>query len=96
MPFKKLKEVLTTAPVLIYYDVEDVEDVLLGVNASSKSLQCGQPVVFASKAMAETQQRYPQIVKEALAIKFDCTRFHQQVYGKSLEIIFKKTIDKAA
>jgi hypothetical protein len=94
MAYKKLKEVLKTAPVLIYYDV-NVEDVLLGVDASSESLQCEQPVVYASTAMAETQQKYPQIVKEALAIKFDCTRFHQQVYGKSLEIIFNKTIDKA-
>lgn len=102
--FAKIKEVLTTAPVLRYYDVNAA--VTLSVDASSTAmgaclLQNGQPVAYATRTLTETQQRYPQIEKEALAIKFACNHFHSYVYGKHLtvesdnkplEAIFKKPV----
>lgn len=102
--FEEIKTVLTSTPVLGYYDVND--KIKLSVDASSKSLgvcmiQRGRPIGYASKAMNVAQQNYPQIEKEALAIRFGCNRFHEYVYGKDLEIetdhkpletIFKKPI----
>ncbi|UYV68198.1 K02A2.6-like [Cordylochernes scorpioides] len=50
------------------------------------------------------KQNYTQIEKEALAIKFGCDKFHQLIYGKTvdvetdhrpLETIFKKPLSKA-
>lgn len=62
-----------------------------------------RPVVYASKSLSETQERYSQIEKETLAILFGCKRFHQYLYGKKfvvesdhqpLQKIVKKTFDK--
>jgi RNase H-like domain found in reverse transcriptase/Reverse transcriptase (RNA-dependent DNA polymerase)/Integrase zinc binding domain/Integrase core domain len=104
---QELKRLLMSAPVLKWYDPND--DVTLSVDASSQSigvtlLQSGQPVAYISKALTPTQQRYPQIEKEATAIRFGCQRLHELVYGKKLTIetdhkplesIFKKHLHAA-
>ena len=105
--FRKLKELVTKAPVLRYYDQKI--PLTLTVDASSKSLgtaliQEGQPVAFASRALTKSQQNYAQIEKETLAISFGCARFHQYIFGKPvtvesdhkpLESIFRKSLHKA-
>lgn len=105
--FKKIKSVLSSTPVLKLYDVN--EPVTLSVDASSRNLgvallQGGQPVAYGARALSKSEQNYPQIEKEALAIKFGCKKFHEYVYGKQLtiesdhkplEAIFKKNIQSA-
>lgn len=105
--FEKIKVALTTTPVLAYYDVN--QRVKLSVDASSKSMgiclmQNDKPVAYATRAFNKSQQNHPQIVKEALAIRFGCTEFHEYVYGKNLvietdhkplETIFKNPIHQA-
>lgn len=105
--FEKIKETLTTTPVLAYYDVN--KDVTLSVDASSKSMgaclmQDGKPVAYAAKSLNNSQQNQPQIVREALAIRFGCNKFHEYVYGKKilietdhkpLETIFKNPVHQA-
>ena len=65
------------------------ETVSLSVDASSKGLgavivQNNQLVVYASKALTESQQNYAQIEKEMLAIVFGCERFHDFLYGQNV------------
>lgn len=105
--FDKLKKLLTSTPVLSYYDVN--KDVVLSVDASSKAfgavlLQDNHPVAYATKAMSKAQMNYPQIEKEASAIRFACKKFHEYIYGKNLiietdhkplEVIFKKLLQEA-
>lgn len=105
--FNKIKTVLSEPPVLRFFDVN--KDVKLSVDASSVAmgavlLQDDQPVAYATKTLTASQRNYPQIEKEALAIKFACNKFHQYVYGKKLviesdhkplEIIFKKPLQSA-
>ncbi|CAL8130302.1 unnamed protein product [Orchesella dallaii] len=105
--FQKLRKLATAAPVLAYYDMK--KSVTIQCDASEKGLgavllQEGKPVVFASRALTQTEQRYAQIEKEMLAIVYACTRFDQYVYGrkvevhsdhKPLEAIFKKMIWKS-
>lgn len=105
--FATIKKTLTTTPVLKYYDVN--KPVKLSVDASSKSMgaclmQDDQPVAYATRAFTSAQQKQPQIVKEALAIRFACTKFHEYVYGKKiivesdhkpLETIFKNSLHNA-
>ena len=64
--FKAIKESLTLAPVLGYYDAQKA--LTLQVDASSTGLgaaliQGNQPVAYASKALTPTQQNYAQIEK---------------------------------
>ena len=102
-----IKKVLTSNPVLQYYDVK--KPVVLTVDSSSHGLgaaliQNDSVVAYASRALTDTEQRYAQIEKEALAVVFACTKFHKMIYGKTftvesdhkpLESIMTKPIHKA-
>lgn len=87
--FEKLKHLITTAPVLGYYDVR--KPVTLSVDASQDGLgavllQSDKPIAYASKALTNAQKAYAQIEKELLAILFGCTKFHQYCYGKTIKV----------
>ncbi|KAJ8336302.1 hypothetical protein SKAU_G00396450 [Synaphobranchus kaupii] len=105
--YEKLKQLITGAPTLKYYDVNKA--VTLSVDASSEGigaviLQDERPVAYGSRALTDCQRRYAQIEKELLAIVYGCEKFHQYVYGrevqvesdhKPLESIFKKPLHQA-
>ena len=81
----KIKKVLTSKPVLCYYDVN--KSVKLSVDASQSGLgavllEDNQPVAYASKSLTDCHKGYAQIEKETLAIVFGCERCHQYLYGK--------------
>ena len=100
----KIRELITAAPVLAYYDVK--REVTIQCDASQSGLgavllQEGRPVCYASRALTTTEENYAQIEKELLAIVFSCEKFDQYVYGrhitvqsdhKPLEIITKKSM----
>lgn len=82
---QKIKEKLTKAPILQYYDVR--KPVTISVDSSMSGtgaviLQNGLPIAYASKALTEAQQRYSQLEKEMFAICFGLTRFYDYIYGK--------------
>ena len=81
--FEQLKEILTAAPVLNFFD--PTADVELQCDASERGLgaclmQGGQPVAYASRSLTDTEANYAQIEKEMLAILFGVKRFEQCVY----------------
>ena len=104
--FQILKQKLSDLPLLKYYDVNKLN--VLSADCSSHSIgavlfQDGCPIAYASKALTSTQQSYPQIEKEALALRFACEKFHPYIFGKELiletdhkplESIFLKTLDR--
>lgn len=49
-------------------------------------LQQNQLVAYATKAFTPAQRLFPQIGKEALAVKFGCKKFYQFIYGQDIEI----------
>ena len=103
----EIRKMLTTAPVLKYYNVK--EEVTIQCDASEKGLgatllQNGQPVSFASRALTKTEQNYAQIEKECLAIVYSCEKFDQFIQGRKVTVltdhkplvpIFKKAIHNA-
>ena len=105
--FDKVKQTITQAPVLVYYDPH--KPLTLQVDASKHSLgatllQEGKPIAFASKSLTNTEVNYAQIEKETYAILFGCKRYHQYVYGrpvkvksdhKPIESIWKKPLHTA-
>ena len=45
-----------------------------------------KPVAFASRSMTDTEKRYSQIEKEALALVWACEKFSDYVIGKSIQL----------
>ena len=85
--FRKIKEAVTTAPVLQYFDAtrntEGCGD------ASSQGIgfvltQDEHPITYASRALASAEQRYSQIEKELLALVFGLEHNHYYTYGRKL------------
>ena len=84
-----MKAELTAHTVLALYDPQ--ADTKISADASSHGLcavllqenkQEWQPVAFASEAMSETETKYVQIEKEALAITWACEKFSTYILGK--------------
>jgi hypothetical protein len=83
--YDTVKKSLAKAPVLRYYDVS--KEVTIECDASETSLgavltQNGQPVVFASRALTDTEISYAQIEKELLAIFWATSKFDQYILGR--------------
>ena len=84
--FKELKELVTSAKILTYYNVK--EDICIQCDTSQYGLgamimQKGKAIAYASKTINSTQKKYVQIEKELLAIVFACDKFDYYIYGKN-------------
>ena len=87
--FRKIKQLVSQAPVLQYYDVD--KPVTIQCDASGKGLgavllQDNKPVCYASRALTDIETRYAPIETEMLAVVFACRKFHQYIYGRSVTI----------
>lgn len=100
--FEKIKTALTTLPVLAYFDKD--KDHIIQTDASKMGLravllQDNQPVIYASRALTDTEHRYSNIERELLGIGLK--RLHHYTFGKPIMVetnhqpltsICKKTI----
>lgn len=105
--FDKIKQSICQATTLAYYD--PTKETVLQVDASMKGLgavliQDDRPIMFASKSLSDTEQRYANIERELLAAVFAVERFHTFIYGstfmiesdhKPLEMISLKNLGSA-
>ncbi len=82
--FKAIKKEITSAPVLSYFDQSKASTIQS--DASKKGLgavllQDNKPVIYASRVLTETEQRYSNIERELLSVVFALERFHHYIYG---------------
>ena len=91
--FARIKMELTQPAVLVYYD--PAADTKVSADASSHGVgavllqlhnSSWKPVAFASRSMSETELRYAQIEKEALATTWACEKFKDYLIGKKFSI----------
>ena len=82
--FEKIKTILTTLPVFTYFDKD--KDHIVQTDASkiglgAALLQEGQPVVYASRALTDTECRYSNIERELLGVVFGLKKLHHYTFG---------------
>lgn len=87
--FDELKRLICCAPVLGYFDVK--KPLVLNVDCSQNAVGAyishdKNPIAYASKSLTDTQKRWAQIEKELFAIWFGCHKFHQYIYGQSVQV----------
>ena len=91
--FKLVKEELSRPTTLALYD--PVAPMQISADASSYGLRVvllqkidnsWKPVAFASRSMSETERRYAQIEKEALATTWACEKFANFIVGTHFRI----------
>ena len=82
--FDAIKTVITSLPVLVYFDSN--KEHIIQCNASKKGLDAvlleeGQSLVYISRPLTETEQRYSNIEGELPAGVFAEERLNQYTYG---------------
>ena len=92
--FSKMKTLLTSAPVLAYYDPK--KELILSTDASPTGVGAvlsmideegkSRPIAYAHKALSVCQRRYAQIDREAFGVLFGVTKFSKYLYGREFTI----------
>lgn len=87
LAFKNVKEQLTRAPTLVYFDPS--KDLVLQSDSSQTGLgvallQDGKPIEYASRSLTQAERKWAQIEKEMLSILFGLERFDQYTYGRKV------------
>ena len=91
--FSQIKDELMKPTTLTLYDPS--ADIKISADASSfglgavllqRSQDDWKPVAYASHSVTQTERRYAQIEKEALAITWACQRFSDYVLGRKFTI----------
>ena len=87
--FAKVKLELMKPTVLALFDINadlkvsaDASCFGLGAVLLQNTNSCWQPVAFASRVMTDTERRYAQVEKEALALTWACEKFSTYILGK--------------
>ena len=93
--FDKLKAMLSEDTVLAHFDPK----LEIGISCDASNVGIGavlfhryqdgseRPIANISKTLTDTQRRYSQIQKEALAIVFALRKFHQFLYGRKFILV---------
>ena len=86
--FEAIKQVITTLPVLAYFD--KTKKHTIQCEASKKGLgtvlQESKPVMYMSRALTETEQRYLNIERELLVIVFALERLNHYIFGRTITV----------
>lgn len=93
--FQRLQDLLGTDAVLAHFDPAQ----LMGISCDASEGGIGavlfhcyadgaeRPIANASKTLTNTQRRYSQIQKEALAVVYGLQKFHKFLYGRNFVLV---------
>ena len=92
--FDQLKKCLANAETLGYYDknaptqvIADASPVGLGAVLTQKHGDDYRVICYASRSLTDTEKRYSQTEREALALVWACERFHAWLFGSDFELL---------
>lgn len=90
--FRKIKESITTAPLLEFPNFEKDNKFRVTTDASGYAIGAilsnsnGKPVCFASRALNKSELNYATIEKELLAVVWAVKHFRPYLFGRKFEI----------
>ena len=91
--FSLVKAEMSKPTTLALYDPKvptkvsaDASSYSLGAVLMQETESRWRPVAYASRSMTDTELRYAQIEKEALAITWSCEKFSDYILGKTITI----------
>jgi transposase InsO family protein len=93
--FEELKTALSANRVLGYFDPRNRTEVAVDAGPASLGAILLQykpdgtkyTVAYASRALTDTERRYSQIEREALAAVWACEHFHAYIYGSEFDLV---------
>lgn len=94
--FQKLKQLISNARTLAFFDnsfrtrvIADASPVALGavlVQFADNTDDCPRIISYASKSLTDTEKRYCQTEKEALALVWAVEKFSEYLIGREFEL----------
>ena len=87
--FEAIKQVIMTLPVLAYFDRTKKHTIQCDASKKGLSavlLQESKPVMYVSRVLTETEQRYSNIDWELLAIVFALDRLNHYTFGGTITV----------
>ncbi|XP_008189838.1 uncharacterized protein K02A2.6-like [Acyrthosiphon pisum] len=92
--FIKTKDLIAEKSCLVLYNsnlplvvATDSSSYGIGAVLSHSIDDREHPIMFASTTLSETEKRYSQLDKEALAIIFGVRKFHKFIYGRPFKLV---------
>ena len=87
--FDGIKSIISLLPILVYFDAK--ADHIIQCDTSKQGLgavllQEGQPVMYISRTLTETKQRYSNIECELLAVVFVLERLNHYIAGYRVKV----------
>ena len=87
--FDVIKGILASNPVLAFFDPSKSSELIVdasryglsGILIHSDENLNPKVISYASRSLSNVERRYPQTEHEALAIVWECERFHLYLYG---------------
>ena len=82
--FEGIKSVISLLPVLAYFDAKSEHTIQCDASKQGLGavlLQQGKPVMYISRTLTETEQRYSNIERELLAVAFALERLNHYTAG---------------
>ena len=87
--FDGIKSVISLLPVLAYFDAKAEHTIQCDASKQGLGavlLQDGQPVMYISRTLTETEQRYSNIERELLAVVFALERLDHYTAGYRVKV----------
>ena len=88
--FDKLKEMLTSSPVMAYFDPSKKTSILVDASLfglGAIQVQDNKASCYASRALTDVEKRYSQADREVLAAVYGVEHFHLFVQGAPFKLI---------